>query len=879
MDHTDATSRSSLLNDKEHLIAFIHEAHQMRANAGAVPNSHHFVRTMMNRGGGGQMEESLLFLSRIPPQTPETNGGCGATTTGPMRSNGNRTGLFSVTLFPSSYSPSPAAAAAQQQQPAPSIEEQPIKLPQQLVLASLTPSSLVSEQKNHSSVDENLTKEEQLRMERLRSVSKGITDYALDEQSRQVLLPAGKHLFLYNLEDRLLNEIPSSFSDVAKMDAKLSPGGEFVSFVARGDIFVTHLPTGIERQVTFSAQVAAAATAANSPPPYHDAQQHVLAMDNSAESEHCGVTSGVAEFIMQEEFGRFTGYWWSPSKNENGEFLICYLEVDERAVPTALIGSAGEAFSVDEYRYPRPGEHNAASTLCFARIKFSPSEREIKISTKRLPCWFENNFPWAEYVPRVGFTNRGQRVWLQLLDRRQQRSCLVIVDPETISFTVVRDETSPTWINISDLIYFWKDGSETFIIDSENTSPKGYRRLYLYSSDQNNGKWELVKDFIGTTSLASSLIVDKESLFVNESEGRIFFLANREENPLECHLYSASIADDKIHQITPDGFYFSNFSFSYDFSKFSAVFSNVRCSSPRMSIFQRTSVDPIRFSMKFEVEFPFTSFMPENFPITVPTFVSFQNKTGHTIHGAVFVPSNARQDNLANKKRPTMLFVYGGPHVQLVRNSTLLLFDGRLQMLVRLGIVVCIFDSRGSARRGRGFEEPLRCCMGQVEVGDQVQGLEYLMREHPEIGIDPKRIGVFGWSYGGYLSLQAIGQRPDFFRLAIAGAPVTKWELYDSGYTERYMDLPSNNSIGYALGSVLHHISNFPEEENRLLIVHGLIDENVHFKHTEVLIDELIEHCKPYKLLVYPHERHGIRSLQSTIHFQWNLIMFIVKNL
>lgn len=719
----------------------------------------------------------------------------------------------------------------------------------------------------HSS-DENLTKEELLLMERLRSVSKGITEFALDEKNRQVLLPAGKHLFLCNLEDRVLNEIPSNFSDSAKMDAKFSPGGEFVSFVSKGDIFVTHLASGVERQVTFSAQVAS-----NSQP---DAQLGNNSNPN-VDSENCGITSGIAEFIMQEEFSRFTGYWWSPSKNENGEFLICYLEVDELPVPTAVIGSAGETFSVDEYRYPRAGEQNAKSTLCFARIKFSASEQDLEISTKRLPSWIENNFPWAEYIPRVGFTNRGQRVWLQLLDRRQQRSCLVIVDPETTSFTVVRDETSKTWINISDLIYFWKDGSETFIVDSEDASPKGFRRLYLYSSNQ-EGKWDLVKDFIGTTALASSLIVDKEILFVNENEGRIFFLANREENPLECHLYSASIADDKIHQITPDGFYFSNLSFSRDFSKFSAVFSNVRCSSPRMAIFQRTSTDPIRFSMNYEVEFPFKTSMPENFPINVPTFVSFQNKTGHTIHGAVFAPPNPNNDNSVHK-RPTMLFVYGGPHVQLVRNSSMLLFDGRLQMLTNLGFVVCIFDSRGSARRGRAFEEPLRCSMGQFEIDDQVQGLEFLMHEHPEIGIDPKRIGVFGWSYGGYLSLQAIGQRPDFFRLAIAGAPVTKWELYDSGYTERYMDLPSNNSVGYALGSVLHHISKFPEEENRLLLVHGLIDENVHFKHTEVLIDELIEHCKPYKLLIYPHERHGIRSMQSTIHFQWNLVMFIAKNL
>lgn len=156
-------------------------------------------------------------------------------------------------------------------------------------------------------------------------------------RSRQILLPGGKHLFLYDIDKSLLREIPSSFADSAKMDAKFSPGGEFVSFVSKGDIFVTHLASGIERRVTFSSQ------------PQDDKS-----------GTSTGVTSGIAEFIMQEEFSRFTGYWWSPTKNSDGEFLICYLEVDESAVPTALISSAGEEFAVDEYRYPRPGNDRAS---------------------------------------------------------------------------------------------------------------------------------------------------------------------------------------------------------------------------------------------------------------------------------------------------------------------------------------------------------------------------------------------------------------------------------------------------------------------------------------------------------------------------------------
>jgi len=194
-------------------------------------------------------------------------------------------------------------------------------------------------------------------------------------------------------------------------------------------------------------------------------------------------------------------------------------------------------------------------------------------------------------------------------------------------------------------------------------------------------------------------------------------------------------------------------------------------------------------------------------------------------------------------------------------------------MLAAHGYVVVVIDSRGSRHRGIQFEGYLKGKMGQVEISDQVEALHWLADSTGLIDVD--RIAIHGWSYGGYLSLMGLGQRPEVFKVAVAGAPVTSWNLYDTGYTERYMDQPANNPHGYRMGSVLSYINNFPNEENRLLIIHGLIDENVHFFHTSQLINALVKAGKPYQLQVYPNERHSLRHLDASEHFETMLLSFL----
>ncbi|RKP25697.1 Alpha/Beta hydrolase protein, partial [Syncephalis pseudoplumigaleata] len=198
-------------------------------------------------------------------------------------------------------------------------------------------------------------------------------------------------------------------------------------------------------------------------------------------------------------------------------------------------------------------------------------------------------------------------------------------------------------------------------------------------------------------------------------------------------------------------------------------------------------------------------------------------------------------------------------------------------LAARLGFAVVIIDGRGSSQRGLAFEAPIQRRLGRIELADQLAGLRWLARERGIV--DMERVAISGWSYGGYLSLMGLALYPDAFKLAIAGAPVTQWEAYDSAYTERYMGLPSEHPTEYMLSSVMHYIDYFPNEENRLLIVHGLMDENVHFTHTERLMNALIKRNKPHHVQFYPGERHGLRHAEANEHYEtlffWWLLNYL----
>ncbi len=249
--------------------------------------------------------------------------------------------------------------------------------------------------------------------------------------------------------------------------------------------------------------------------------------------------------------------------------------------------------------------------------------------------------------------------------------------------------------------------------------------------------------------------------------------------------------------------------------------------------------------------------------------MALQNRAGVTLFGTVYRPPAIFGDG----PFPTIVSVYGGPHAQRVTNSWALTVDMRAQYLAGQGFLVFKLDNRGSARRGLAFEASIKHNMGDVEVADQVDGVRWLVEQ----GLaDPARVGIYGWSYGGYMAAMCLARAGDAFQVAVAGAPVTHWDGYDTCYTERYMGLPQTNPDGYKASSVMHHLDKMT---GKLLLVHGLIDENVHFRHTARLINGLIAAGKRYDLLLFPDERHMPRKADGRLYMEEQIADYFKKHL
>jgi len=683
-----------------------------------------------------------------------------------------------------------------------------------------------------------LTKEEELLRERKRIVLQGITSYTYHKGTQQILVPASGSIFRIEMDNnqvKSVQDLPSTRPET-RMDPKFSSDGRFVSFVRKNNLFAIDLHTNQEIQLTYEGSDV--------------------------------VSCGVAEYIIQEEFDRFTGYWWAPAVvTEQGStiYRILYFQVDESMVSEYPVCEYDLKGSVETYRYPLVGGTNAECEVYVAEI--TVTNDNIRVTQKGLYPKIKTRIPSTEYVVRGGWFPDSENLWVQVVDRLQENTHLVAFNMnqfmefpgnEEAGHTILFRETTKYWINVTDLIYTFKDGSLLWASEMS-----GYRHLYFVDPHTNTvrtitqGEWQ----------------VDTTAFGVDEANHLVYFMGTK-DTPLESHLYVASYQPgsslDKVKRLTEAGFYHS-VTLDVQNGLFTSIYSN-STTKPAVAVFrisQNTSLDSITTEKLFNIATKSPQ-VESSFPLVYPEIFSFQNTRGYTLYGALYKPS----DYDPNKKYPTILQVYGGPHVQLVSNNYDAVMNRflKFQMYTHLGYVVVMIDGAGSWRRGLHFEGQLKNKMGTVEIQDQVEGLQYLEK----LGIvDPDRICITGWSYGGYLTLMALGQRPDVFKFGIAGAPVVEWEAYDTGYTERYMGTPETNKEGYKDGSVLPYIANFPEIENRLLVIHGLKDENVHFQNTTTLIEALVEANKPYQLHVYPKERHGIRSPMAFVHLELKVLSFL----
>ncbi|XP_077993060.1 dipeptidyl peptidase 9-like [Glandiceps talaboti] len=735
------------------------------------------------------------------------------------------------------------------------------------------------------------SKEEQLLRERKRMGAFGITSYDVALKSGRFVFPACSSLFTCTdpgLENQPVfpDEI-GSHCDGPRMDAELCPSNNsIIAFINNNDLWIANIDTGDEKRLTY----------------VHKGNGAKLAEDPKS--------AGVASYIVQEEFDRYTGYWWQPGSvtNDDGSqtIRILYEEVDESDVEILHITSPGGGDKdVDEYRYPRAGTNNAVCSLKLLEITIERDGKIGPVVDKYLPEPLYSVFPWLpEYTVRCGWTCEGKYVWAELLSRNQQKMVLALIpvqcfvpvegdiDIKTTPLTehqiqVIYEEESDVWINVHDHLHFFPQTTETeisFIWSSEKT---GHQQLYYVTSSlQSSYTINGVPDpFIEISDRQNSFlharvlkclavtpnnsVVGGKEIWVDEVKQLLYYIGLH-DTPLEEHLYVVSYSrPSNPVRLTEPG-YSHTIEMSGDCNSFVSVFSSIS-SPPAAKVYKIIQLDgqlsAHTVGTLLEPAATYNHYQPPEI------FQYLSESSGYTVYGLLYKPHLIEP----GKKYPTVVFVYGGPQVQLVTNSYKGIKLLRLHTLASLGYVVVVLDGRGSCNRGLEFEARLKHCMGTVEIADQVEGLQWIANNKGFI--DLNRVAIHGWSYGGYLALMGLAQRPDVFKVAVAGAPVTSWHIYDTGYTERYMDTPQNNTQGYKEGSVINYINNFPNEENRLLIVHGLIDENVHFHHTTVLINALVKACKPYQLQVYPMERHGIRQAEASEHYETMVLSWLQQNL
>jgi len=540
-----------------------------------------------------------------------------------------------------------------------------------------------------------------------------------------------------------------------------------------------------------------------------------------------GLTHGLAEFIAQEELDREAGYWWSPDSTR-----IAFVRADSRHIPKyPIVHQGGDSVEVEEHRYAFAGQPNAHVGLGVVDVE-SGAVRWMELGPER-----------DIYIARVAWRPDGV-LTAQVLSRDQRTLQLVAFDAATGARELLIEHQGVPWLNLDHDTHFLDSGE--MVGTSEES---GFRHISLYKPGQ-----------AGARALTSGPWVVTRIVSVDESQRVVYFMATG-ESVLERHLYALSLEGGEPLRLTGEpGWH--DVVIAPDHVRFVDTWSTLD-HGPRVDLRAIDGTIEATLLANGEASAAVLGFDP-------PELLTFAAADGvTTLHGALYRPPGSSKLG----PWPLIVSVYGGPHAQRVANEWSLTVDLRAQYLARLGYAVLKLDNRGSANRGLAFEAPIGGCTGKVEVDDQVAAVRELVSRGL---VDAARVGIYGWSYGGYMTLMAMLRAPDVFRAGVAGAPVTGWDGYDTGYTERYMGTPASNPEGYRESSVLTHVERL---SGRLLLIHGMIDENVHFRHTARLIVALSAAQKEYDLLLFPEERHMPRDAEGLEYQERRLVAFFQQHL
>jgi dipeptidyl-peptidase-4 len=545
-------------------------------------------------------------------------------------------------------------------------------------------------------------------------------------------------------------------------------------------------------------------------------QQHQLTRDGSDT-----IGNGVAEFVADEEMDRHTGYWWAPDDS-----AIAFARIDESGVPVQKRPEVyADHTEVIDQRYPQAGQPNV-------RIQLGT----IAPRAGAQPQWIDLGKNPDIYLARVDWRD-AQRLTFQRQSRDQKRLELIEANLGSGKQRVLVTETSKTWVPLHNDLHFLKDGR--FVWGSERS---GYEHLYLASEDG--------RKLVALTQ--GDWIVDA-LLAVDEDVGKVYFSATK-ESPTQTQLYAVPLSGGAIETLSR-----TNGTHAASFAKNASVYvdswSNTT-TPPQIELF-RANGEKIATLLDNDLadpQHPYAKYRQAQRPIEFGQMTAADGKT--QLHYRVTKPDGFDP----GKRYPAIVYVYGGPAAQTVLDAWPsrgdALFD---QYLAQHGYVVFSVDNRGTPRRGRDFGGALYGRQGTVEVEDQLRGVAWLKAQP---WVDGARIGVYGWSNGGYMTLMLLAKHSEAYACGVAGAPVTDWGLYDSHYTERYMNLPAANPDGYRDGRVAAHLDGL---QSPLLLIHGMADDNVLFTNSTSLMSELQKRGKLFELMTYPGAKHGL-SGSNALH-------------
>jgi len=543
------------------------------------------------------------------------------------------------------------------------------------------------------------------------------------------------------------------------------------------------------------------------------------------------IINGITDWVYEEEFAFVRAFEWSLKGDK-----LAYIKFDETDVPEFNMDIYGKELypSADTFKYPKAGENNSEVSLWIYELS-TGKESQINLS--------EYN---SYYIPRLLWTKENDILSVQLTNRHQNAIDLVFVNAANNTSKLILEEKDDAYVDVTDNLTFLNNN--TFFWTSEKD---GWNHIYQFDkngkqiSQVTKGPWEVTR-FYG----------------FDQNTGRVYYQSTENGN-INRDVYSVlPSGKNKVRLTQQTGT--NSASFSADYTYFINTFSNVEtpyvytlCEAKSGKVLRE-----IKNNTQLKNRLASYKISPKEF--------STIHINGEDLNMYMIKPLDFDE----NKQYPLFMYQYSGPGSQTVSNSWLGANDYWHEILANeLGVIVVCVDGRGTGFKGRDFKKMTQKELGKYEVEDQVAAAKKLS-ELPYI--DANRTGIWGWSYGGFMSANCLFQAPDVFEMAIAIAPVTSWRFYDTIYTERYMQTPQENPSGYDENSPNSHVNGLRGE---FLLVHGSSDDNVHVQNTMRLVDDLVQANKKFDWRIYPDKNHGIYGGNTRLHLYTLMTEFIKKNL